>query len=251
MSGDCKGSDGAGMKNFGYAGDIAAGNDGSFRGARQAAGLFAATGVEAASAAAVLGDLRDQGAITGGYYRSALAAVARRPDRYIPVVAPGVRRELLGQVIAPLAIARDAELAAGAPVGVDVANGCRCTPRDFDAIDPVSGWGIYYVGKGVLLTPTKKCIAGGGGPLGWFAMTWRNVLALFKVPPQNDATLSPELPPIQTPPPTVHPTPTPAETPCEPDNVVGRDDGMFGTGWWIVKGPPGRTGLVPNPNLCP
>lgn len=247
---ECKGSDGRGTRNLGFAGDIAAGNDGSFRGARSAQALFAASGVEVAQAGAQLGALRDAGEISTNYWKAASNALEKSPDRYIPTIAPGVRRELLGQALAPWALAADSNLAARSDVGVDVADGCRCTPRPFDAVDPVSGWGIYYVNGGVLLTPTQKCIAGGGSIPGWLAMTWRNVLTLFGAAPQNT---------VQPPPPVLvqaaplapgEPAPPPQPAPCVPDIIVGRDEGMFASGWWIVLRD-GQRILVANPATCP
>lgn len=237
------------MRNLGFQGDIAAGNDGSFRGARSAAGLFAASGVEVAKATAALGELRDSGAITSGYWKAASSAVERDPERYIPVIAPGVRRELLGQPIAPRAVARVHELAAGQDVGPSVAESCACTPRPFDAQDPVSGWGIYYVNGGVLLTPTLKCIGGGGGVPSWLRQTWRNVLTLFGAAPQNqpEPLPVPSFEPIRT---RGEDAPAPPPEPCVPDTIIGRDEGMFASGWWIVERN-GQRILVANPKTCP
>lgn len=251
MPSDCHSPGPRRTRDLGIGDQVAAGEDGTMVGARRAMGLTSLTGTEIATALAPLDDLRQSGAISDSYYRRARAAIESDADAFFKPYAPGVLQPVLGRPVASGAL-RDLALGVlPTPIGPSVREGCACTPRDFDAVDPVSGWGIYYVPGGVLLTPTKKCIAGGGRPLGFIEQTWRNIVALFKTPPTIAPEAAPLLPPITPSPGAPTPPPPPPTTPCEPDNVVGRDDGMFGTGWWIVKGPPGRTGLVPNPRTCP
>ena len=244
---ECHGSDGRGMRALGFAGDLGAGPDGSFSSARSAAGLRRLTGAEVAGATAELGALRDAGAIGADYWRRAVGAIERRPEAFTPIIAPGVTAPVLGQPIAPQALAGVYSLLPPSDVGPSLREGCRCTPREPDGQDPVSGWLIYRVNGGVLLTPTKKCIAGGGGPLSWLAMTWRNTLALFGYPP------APTQPPRELPPAPVAAieltgTPAPAApAPCVPDQIVGRDNV---SGWFIVLRDGNRI-LVANPKVCP
>jgi hypothetical protein len=249
LSDGCKGSDGRGMRAVGFAGDLGAGLGSSFASARSAPGLRKMTGAEVGAAAALIGDLKDQGKIGADYANAAQNAIERRPENYIPIVAPGVTGAVLGQPIGQKAIKDVYALATPQAVGPSVREGCACTPREPDGQDPVSGWLIYRVNGGVLLTPTKKCIAGGGGPASWFATTWRNTLTLFGAAPA----------PLAAPPPVEAPAvvggggggaPPPEPAPCVPDIVVGRDEGMFASGWFIVIRN-GQRILVPNPKTCP
>jgi hypothetical protein len=250
LSAGCSGSDGRGMRALGFAGDLGAGMDGSFASARSAAGLRKMTGAEIGAAAAQLGDLREAGAIGRDYERAALGALERNPENFIPPIAPGVTAPLLGQPIGAQGLAAAYALVRPQEVGPSIREGCRCTVREPDGQDPVSGWLIYRVAGGVLLTPTKKCIAGGGGLPSWLAMTWRNTKALFGV--YEAPSTRPALPPI--------PTgdvggggggaPAPEPEPCVPDQIIGRDEGMFATGWFIVIRN-GQRILVPNPKTCP
>lgn len=248
LSAGCTGSDGRGMRAVGFAGDLGAGLGSSFASARSAPGLRKMTGAEVGAAAALIGDLKDSGQIGADYANAAMNAIERRPESYIPIVAPGVTGPVLGQPIGQKALADVYALATPKPVGPSVREGCACTPREPDGQDPVSGWLIYRVAGGVLLTPTKKCIAGGGALPGWLATTWRNVLSLFGSAPVATVETAAPLPPIPVggggggaPPP---------EAPCVPDVVVGRDEGMFASGWWIVIRD-GQRILVANPRTCP
>jgi hypothetical protein len=245
---ECSGAEGRGTRALGFAGDLGAGMNGSFRDARGAAGLRALTGTEIAAATAELGALKDSGAIGSDYWRAALSAVERRPERYLPILAPGVTRPILGQPIGQKALANVYSLVPPSEVGPSVREGCACTPRPPDGRDPVSGWFIYRVNGGVLLTPTWKCIAGGGSVASWLSMTWRNTLALFGVAPATPPLPVPELPPAPT---TVGGMPeAPPPAPCEPDTIIGIDSGPFASGWYIVNRPGVGRLLVPNPNLC-
>jgi hypothetical protein len=248
LSAGCTGSDGRGTRNLGYAGDLGAGLDGSFRGARSAVGLRAMTGAEVGAATAELGALKDAGAIGRDYWKAATSAVERRPEQYIPVVAPGVTGSILGQPIAPWALKDVYALARPDEVGPSIREGCACTPREPDGQDPVSGWLIYRVNGGVLLTPTKKCIAGGGAIESWLSMTWRNVLTLFRTAPQTAAPAAPVT--LEGPVGGAGAVAVAPEAPCVPDVIVGRDSGMFASGWWIVERN-GQRLLVANPKTCP
>lgn len=245
---ECQGAGPRGTKTIGYAGDLAAGENGGLSGARRAAGLTAATGGEIAAATTALDDLRRSGAISDSYYRQARAAVENRPEKFLGLIAPGVRRDLLGQPIAPRALAELAGQIPGSPVGPSVAEGCQCTPRPPDGRDPVSGWFIYYVPGGVLITPTWKCLPSGGGPLSWLQQTWKNTVALFQSPPASPAPPKfPALAPV-----TATGATAPASTPpppptCVPDEVTGRDPV---SGWYIVRRDGKWPVLVANPNFC-
>ena len=247
LSAGSSGSDGRGMRAVGFAGDLGAGVGASFASARSAAGLRKMTGAEVGAAAALIGGLKDDGKIGAAYANAAMNAIERRPENYIPIIAPGVTGPVLGQPIGQQALKDVYALLAPSPVGPSVREGCACTPREPDGQDPVSGWLIYRVNGGVLLTPTKKCIAGGGSIPSWLAMTWRNTLALFGAAPQ--AAPSPVAPPEA-------PTavggggggaPAPEPPPCVPDTIIGRDPV---SGWFIVARNGGRA-LVPNPQICP
>lgn len=249
LSAGCSGSDGRGMRAVGFAGDLGAGVGASFASARSAPGLRRMTGAEVGAAAALIGDLKDQGKIGADYANAAQNAIERRPENYIPVLAPGVTGSPLGQPIGQHALKDVYALAKPQPVGPSVREGCACTPREPDGQDPVSGWLIYRVNGGVLLTPTKKCIAGGGSIPGWLAMTWRNTKALFGAAPQAAPNLA-----AGAPAPTVSGggggggAPAPSEpAPCVPDTIIGRDPV---SGWFIVARNGGRA-LVPNPQMCP
>jgi hypothetical protein len=248
LSDGCSGSDGRGMRAVGFAGDLGAGVGASFASARSAAGLRKMTGAEVGAAAALIGDLKDQGKIGADYANAAQNAIERRPEQYIPIIAPGVTGAVLGQPIGQHALKDVYALATPQAVGPSVREGCACTPREPDGQDPVSGWLIYRVAGGVLLTPTKKCIAGGGALPGWLAMTWRNVLTLFGAAPTAE-----QAPPPPPPPGAVVDLSSgaaPPEAACVPDIVVGRDEGMFASGWWIVLRDGNRI-LVANPKTCP
>ena len=162
-------------------------------------GTLAFDGVEIAKGLAAIDQLRDSGEIDAYYAGAAKRAYEERAETSLERPAPFETPSPFGAPLAPGALARRYGGQPGAPVGPSVAEACRCTPRKFDARDPLSGWGIYYVNGGVLLTPTEKCIGGSGGPLSFWRQTWRNVLAL----------LPPALAPAAPPPPKVEPHPQP------------------------------------------
>jgi hypothetical protein len=181
---ECTGAAPGKTLNLGYAGDLDAGSRGSFATAGSLVGLCATDGVELAQGLAQIDALRREGQIDryyAGAARNAYANAERGPcDRPAPFVAPSP----LGAPLAPGALARAYRGVSGEDVGQSVDQACRCTPRPFDARDPISGWGIYYVKGGVLLTPSEKCIDSGGKPESLWATTWRNVKALLPAPPQ-------------------------------------------------------------------
>lgn len=251
MPNDCAGPGPRRTPTVGIGDAITANTDGTFAGARRALGLSSLTGTELAQARQPLDDLRRAGEISDSYYRQARAAFERDPDALVRPIAPGVLRPLLGQPIASRALKDRALGVIPQPIGPSVREGCACTPRPFDAQDPVSGWGIYYVNGGVLLTPTLKCIAGGGAKPGLLATIWRNTVALFKTPTATTPEPIPKpLPPIGQPQ-LEAPAPPAPPAPCVPDEIVGIDSGMFASGWYIVNRPGVGRLLVPNPHTCP
>jgi hypothetical protein len=198
---ECQGGKPGQTVGLGYAGDIGAGTKGSFLLAGRTAGVTAMDGIEIAKGLAAINDLRDRGEIDGYYAAAAKNAFIERTgaegaERAAPFEEPAA----LGAPLGSGALKRLATRP-GEDVGPSVTEACRCTPREPDGRDPVSGWLIYYVGKGVLLTPTKKCIGGGGRPPSFWAQTWHNVLSLVK--------------------PTPPPAPVPARTPPTPPPAPG------------------------------
>jgi hypothetical protein len=209
---ECTGAAPGKTKFLGYAGDLDAGSRGSFATAGSLVGLCATDGIELAQGLAQIDQLRREGQIDryySGAARNAYANAERGPcDRPAPFVAPTP----FGAPLAPGALARAYRGREGENVGQSVDQACRCTPRPFDARDPVSGWGIYYVKGGVLLTPSEKCIESSGKPAGLWETTWRNVKALLPAPPQPPP-LPVAPPPAPAPPPTA---PAPAPVPVAP-----------------------------------
>ena len=250
MPSDCVSPGPRRTRTTGIGDAITANTDGTFAGARRALGLSSLTGTEMAVARQPLDNLRNQGLISDSYYRRARAQFERDPDALVHPYAPGVLSPLLGQPLAPSALRDFALGVVPQPIGPSLREGCACTPREFDARDPVSGWGIYYVNGGVLLTPSLKCIGGGGRPPGFLATIWRNTVALFKTPTNIAPAPPPPLPAIDYTPGAPPPPPPPPTEPCVPDIIVGRDEGMFASGWWIVLRN-GQRILVANPKTCP
>jgi len=207
---ECSGGKLGETPGLGYAGDLDAGSNGSFMRAGRLAGLCAADGVEIQQGLSAITELQRAGEIDRYY-----SAAARRA--YAEAAGPGCERETFGAPLvpsgvplAPSALARTFRGKEGADVGPSVDQACRCTPRPFDARDPISGWGIYYVPGGVLLTPSEKCIGGGGRRSGFWETTWRNVKALLPAPPQPPPL--PEAPPPAPAPGPEEPAPPPAPT---------------------------------------
>lgn len=177
--------------------------------------------------AALLGrqdDLATMAAIT----RLADASLAGKVDqefaagRIAQLAAPPVAAVEAADFTGPLSAAEYAEKKRLDSVGATataldnaqaakLGEACHCEPRDFDAIDPVSGWGIYYVGEGVLLTPSKKCVGHGVLP-SWLSRTWRNTVTLLTGPPQA-APPAPAQPVPYRPPVVVAPVPLPVPPP--------------------------------------
>lgn len=236
---ECRGGSKAGTPVLGYAGELDAGSKGSFMTAGRLAGVTKMDGVEIQGGLAAIDDLRQRNEIdayyAGAAKRAYLGQLNEEGDREQPFEAPSP----FGRILAPGALGKRYKGKRGADVGVDVDEACGCTPRPFDARDVVSGWGIYYIGTGVLLTPTEKCIAGGGRRPSFFQNMWRNTLALIKpappVPPQPAPIVpgAPPVPPAPVPPP-INPAPTvylcmdprlwpaawrPQSTPCEAPKI--------------------------------
>lgn len=208
---ECSGAGSRGTQALGYAGDLDAGSNGSFARAGQLAGLTALDGVEIAQGLAAITDLQRDGQIDRYYAAAARNAFA---DAFGPGAsrpAPFVSPSPIGMPLAPGALAKRFAGVAGQDVGPSVDQACRCTPRPFDARDPISGWGIYYLPDGVLLTPSEKCIGGGGRPLGFWANTWKNVKALL--PPSSPTPPPDQAPPIPEPPKPGAPAPPPPPPP--------------------------------------
>lgn len=221
---ECRGGPRGGGPTLGYAGDLDAGSRGSFLQAGRLIGITALDGVEIQRGLAAIDDLAASNQIDRYYAASAKRAYLERlgeePERAAPFEEPTP----FGRVLAPGALARRFRGLPGEDVGPSVEDACRCTPRPFDAIDPVSGWGIYYVKGGVLLTPSLKCIGGGGRPSGFWATTWRNVVSLVRapeIPPSRPiVTQRPPPPPTEPPPPSAPPPPPPGGYLCLDYRVV-------------------------------
>lgn|GEM_PF-3232560 len=213
---ECQGRRRATVPVLGFAGDLDTGNRGSFAAAGRLAGLSALSGVEVAQGLNQIEQAADRGEISDAYARAAMAAYRRDPGAYTPV-EPGIG--VIGGVerpIAPGAYGRLNYVGAGGPVGPDVREACACTPREFDAIDVISGWGIYYVEGGVWMTPSKKCVAGGGRPPSFWQQTWRNVLSLVGAAPPAPQPV--RLPPPGAPAPLL---PVPGPAPSAPSATGG------------------------------
>jgi hypothetical protein len=215
---ECRGGKRGETPTLGYAGDLDAGSRGSFATAGRLIGLTAYDGVEIQKGLSAIDELRAAGEIDGYYAAAAKRAFAERVpklERAVPF------QELTPAAVGPLApgaLGRLHQGRTGEAVGPSVAEGCNCTPRPFDARDPVSGWGIYYVPTGVLLTPSEKCIAGSSKPLRFWEQTWRNVRATFGMPepppPRPDFALPKRPAPPGAPPPPQPPPPPPGGYLC-------------------------------------
>lgn len=239
---ECRGSKPGATPVLGFAGDIGAGTKGSFLLAGRTEGVTAMDGVEIAKGLAEIEGLRQRGEIDNYYAASAknayLQQIGEEPERAAPFEGPSA----LGRVLAPSALAKLTRGRTGEDVGPSVSEACRCTPRDFDAIDPVSGWGIYFIGTGVLLTPTKKCIGGGGHSLGFWAQTWRNTLALVKPAPPV-----PPRPPLAPPAPAPVPgQPAPAPAPGPPKMYRCWNPNIW-PGKWREQLTPCEAPMIPYP----
>jgi hypothetical protein len=203
---------------LGYAGDLDAGSNGSFLRAGRLAGLCVSDGVEIAQGLSAIADLRKSGEIDRYYAAAASRAFADAAGPGCDRAAPFAQPTPFGAPLAPSAMGRAYRGKTGEDVGPDVRDSCRCTPRPFDARDPISGWGIYYVPGGVLLTPSEKCIGGAGRPMGFWETTWRNVVSLVKpapaVPPRPEIPPAGQQPAPPPPPPPAAPAPPPKNYLC-------------------------------------
>jgi len=238
---ECRGGGRQGTPVLGFAGDLDAGSRGSFIGQRNMQGLTAYDGVSIGKGLAAIDDLANRNEIDRFYAGAAKRAYLEQlseepgPDRLFEEPSP------FGRVLAPGALRRRFAGATGEDVGPSVREACGCKPRPFDARDPVSGWGIYYVKGGIFLTPSEKCI-GGGGPPNWWEQAWRNTVNLFRAAPEEPSPPRPTvvpgepLPPRPTAPPGSPPPPPtpgylcldpriwplawrPSSTPCVPPQV--------------------------------
>lgn len=190
---ECRGGPPGGGPTIGYAGDLDAGSRGAFIQAGRLIGLRAIDGVEVQKGLSAIDDLRREGAIDGYYASAAKRAYLERIEELPERAAPFAEVSAFGEPLAPGALSRRFKGMTGAAVGPSIREGCACTPREPDAQDPVSGWLIYYVEGGVLLTPTKKCVGGGGRRQSFWRNVWRNVLgqapdAIAPAPPPSAPT---------------------------------------------------------------
>lgn len=201
---ECRGTKKDATPTLGYAGELDAGSKGSFLQAGRLIGVTAMDGVEIGQGLAAINALQQSGEIDGYYASAAKRAYLERigdmPARAAPFETPSP----FGMLLAPGALRRRFKGITGEDVGPSVIEACACTPRPFDARDPVSGWGIYYVKGGVLLTPSEKCIASDGKPPAWWQTTWRNVRELLKPAesvgefPDVTVPTAPAAPPVPT-----------------------------------------------------
>jgi hypothetical protein len=217
---ECTGGRPGETKILGYQGDLDAGSNGSFARAGRLAGLCVTDGREIQQGLAAIDDLRRDGEIDRYYAASAKRAFGEAAGPGCDRDAPFAELTPFGAPLAPNAMARAYVGKVGEDVGPDVRDACRCTPRPFDARDPISGWGIYYVPGGVLLTPSEKCIGGAGRPLNWYERTWNNVVSLVKPTPPQPPPL-PQAPPAPTP--TTAPAIPPAPKPPPPGGYLCLD----------------------------
>lgn len=205
---ECRGGAPGELRGVGYAGDLDAGSRGAFFQAGRLAGVTAFDGVEVSKGLAAIDQLRAEGTIDGYYAAAAKRAYDETLRAGYERAAPFTEPSPFGMVLAPGAMKQRFRDVRGEEVGPSVREACACTEREPDAIDPVSGWLIYYVENGVLLTPTKKCVAGGGKPFRFLSQTWRNVLALMPSTPVAPPVAQ-VLPPVELPP--APPGPKPGE----------------------------------------
>lgn len=201
VSNECAGGRRPGAGSLGYAGDLDAGNQGSFFTARRAAGLRELTGVEVAQGLALVEDLREEGEITDAYARYASAVYRADPQKYTPL-QPGFQGPgPFERPIAPGAYGRLMPGGEGKPVGPRVSEACRCTPRPPDFKDPISGWLGYYIPTGVYLTLSPVCMPGYQRGARWKGGIWKSILGVAEPPLPDPAPLPPGV--------LVQPTPAP------------------------------------------
>lgn len=237
---ECRGAGAQGTIGLGFRGALDEGSRGSFMQANRLIGTTAFDGVEISKGLAAIDQLRDQGDIDAYYAGAAKKAYRQRLERLPEREAPFETPSPFGTPLAPGALGRRYKGVHGDDVGPSVSEACACTPREPDAIDPVSGWLIYYVPGGVLLTPSKKCIAGGGRPSGFWANVYRGALRLVTPTPQPPppGALPPPGGAIVPLPPGIQPIPTPPATIlCHrppnfwPDGIIAAEGGVCPPGW--------------------
>jgi len=177
---ECRGGKPGAHKVLGFQGDIGAGTGGSFMASGRSLGVTAMDGVEIAQGLAQIQGLKESNQIDA-YYAGAmrnayLLSLSDVPLRDEPFKTPSP----FAAPLAPGALGRAFRGKTGPEVGGSVQETCACTPRAPDAQDPASGWLIYYVPGGILLTPTEKCIGYYGKPSRFWGNMWSNVLNLFE-----------------------------------------------------------------------
>jgi len=225
---ECRGGGRAGTPVLGYQGELDAGSRGSFTQAGRVIGVTAMDGVEIGRGLAAIDELRAQNEIDG-YYASAakrayLERIGEMPERAAPFEEPSP----FGMLLAPGALKRRFAGKTGEDVGPSVGESCGCKPRPFDARDPVSGWGIYYVKGGIFLTPSEKCIGGGGRPPSFWETTIRNVVSLVK--PTEPVPSRPEVKPGE-PLPALPPSPPSSPPPAPSPGYLCLDPRIFPLAW--------------------
>jgi len=236
---ECKGASAGGTRTLGYGGDLDAGSRGAFFQAGRLIGTTALDGVEIAKGMAAIEGLRESGAIDSYYSGAAKRAYLERIGDAGERAAPFEEPSPFGVPLAPSALSKRFAGISGPDVGPSVREGCACKEREPDARDPLSGWLIYYVPGGILLTPTKKCIAGGGKAPSFWGQTWRNVLSLVQPTPPTPAPVE-VLPLVQA--------PAPVPSPVSPPPSTGGYICGTPPGWWpgyvVTQKDPCRAPLI-------
>jgi len=219
---------------LGYQGELDAGSRGSFTQAGRTLGITALDGVEIQKGLAAIDELRANNEIDGYYAAAAKRAYLQQIGEEDERASPFEEPSPFGRLLAPGALKRRFADRTGADVGPTVEEGCGCTPRAPDAIDPVSGWLIYYVNGGVLLTPSYKCIGGGGRPAGFWEATWKNVQRMVGV--DEPAPPRPKPVPGQPSPPPAPPAPSQPPPPA-PSGGLCLDPRIYPLAWRPSAGP--------------
>ena len=136
---ECRGSKPGATPVLGYAGDLDAGSRGSFTQGGRLVGITAFDGVEIAKGIAEIENLKQEGQIDGYYAAAAKRAFSEKFTADTDRAAPFQEPTGLGAPLAPGALGRITRVYSGQEVGPSVSEACKCTPRPFDAIDPISG----------------------------------------------------------------------------------------------------------------
>jgi hypothetical protein len=231
---ECRGGPKTGAPLLGFQGDLDAGSTGSFMSAGRLIGTRAYDGIEIGKGLQQIEQLRQEGAIDNYYAGAAKRAYAERfkddPERAAPFETPSP----FDGPLAPGALGRLHRGQVGTAVGGTASESCGCTPREFDAVDPISGWGMYFIGDGVLLTPSQKCIAGTGRGPRWWQQTWKNVLSLWETPAPVPGRVSP---PAPTAPRILPGTPPPEAPPPPPKTYLCMDPRIWPLYYRPQQGP--------------